>query len=53
MSRSRALPQEFDAARIEALAASVGRPAYQRTTLYKRVHAAGTRSRPPASVTGP
>jgi FO synthase len=29
--------QEFDAARMAALAHSIGRPAYQRTTLYRRV----------------
>ncbi len=39
--------QEFDAARIEALAAGIGRPAYQRTTLYQRI---GTAARPPRAV---
>ncbi|MBS0578080.1 MAG: 5-amino-6-(D-ribitylamino)uracil--L-tyrosine 4-hydroxyphenyl transferase CofH [Proteobacteria bacterium] len=29
--------QEFDARRLEALAASIGRPAYQRSTLYRRI----------------
>jgi FO synthase len=38
--------QEFDAQRIEALAAGIGRPAYQRTTLYKRIGTAGTVRRP-------
>jgi FO synthase len=33
--------QEFDAARIVALAAGIGRPARQRTTLYRRLPAAG------------
>ena len=42
--------QEFDAARIAALAASIGRPAYQRTTLYRRVSgaAAEARRQPPS-----
>ncbi len=38
--------QEFDAARIEALAQGIARPAYQRTTLYKRAGAAGVPRRP-------
>ncbi len=38
--------QEFDAQRIEALAREIGRPAYQRTTLYRRVGAAGAPRRP-------
>jgi FO synthase len=29
--------QEFDATRMAAVAHSIGRPAYQRTTLYRRV----------------
>jgi FO synthase len=33
--------QEFDAARIVALASGIGRPARQRTTLYRRVAAGG------------
>ncbi len=37
--------QEFDAERIAALAAGIGRPAYQRTTLYRRVSAAAAESR--------
>ena len=38
--------QEFDAARIQALAASVGRPARQRTTLYRHLTGPGAASRP-------
>ena len=38
--------QEFDAQRIEALAREIGRPAYQRTTLYRRVGASGVPRRP-------
>ena len=34
--------QEFDAAHIVALARSIGRPAYQRSTLYRRVASAAT-----------
>ena len=44
--------QEFDAAHIEALAASIGRPACQRTTLYKRVRSAKSRPGAPASAAG-
>jgi FO synthase len=40
--------QEFDAARITALARSIGRPAYQRSTLYRRLAgAAGALHRHP------
>jgi FO synthase len=45
--------QEFNAASIEALAAGAGRPAYQRTTLYKRVRAAKSRTGAPASAAVP
>jgi FO synthase len=38
--------QEFDAARMAQLAAALGRPLYQRTTLYRRV------GEPPASARG-
>jgi len=38
--------QEFDAARMAALAASLARPLYQRTTLYQRVAAPAARARP-------
>jgi FO synthase len=38
--------QEFDAGRIAALAASIGRPIYQRTTLYQRVAAPAPSARP-------
>ncbi|HUA89477.1 MAG TPA: 5-amino-6-(D-ribitylamino)uracil--L-tyrosine 4-hydroxyphenyl transferase CofH, partial [Steroidobacteraceae bacterium] len=38
--------QEFDAARIQALAAGVGRPARQRTTLYRHLTGPGAASRP-------
>jgi FO synthase len=38
--------QEFDAARMAALAASLGRPLYQRTTLYQRVAVPCPRARP-------
>ncbi|HEY1491904.1 MAG TPA: 5-amino-6-(D-ribitylamino)uracil--L-tyrosine 4-hydroxyphenyl transferase CofH [Steroidobacteraceae bacterium] len=38
--------QEFDARRIEALAAGIGRPAYQRTTLYRRIDTRAALHRP-------
>ena len=38
--------QEFDAGRIAALAEGIGRPAYQRTTLYRRVSAGRAQQRP-------
>jgi FO synthase len=37
--------QEFDAGRITALARGIGRPVYQRTTLYRRVAAAAVSAR--------
>jgi FO synthase len=42
--------QEFDAQRIEALAKGIGRPAYQRTTLYKRIGTAGAPRRPVSAL---
>jgi FO synthase len=44
--------QEFDAARIVQLAHALGRPSYQRTTLYRRVTAAALRA-PAASLREP
>jgi FO synthase len=41
--------QEFDAARMAALAASIGRPVYQRTTLYRQVETSTQEPRPPLS----
>ena len=35
--------QEFDAAQMQALARRIGRPARQRTTLYRRMPAAAPR----------
>jgi FO synthase len=41
--------QEFDAARMAALAASIGRPVYQRTTLYRQVDTSTQEPRLPLS----
>ncbi len=38
--------QEFDAQRIEALAGGLGRPAFQRSTLYRRIDTAAPLHRP-------
>ena len=42
--------QEFDAQRIEALAHEIGRPCYQRTTLYRRIATAARRPALPLSA---
>jgi FO synthase len=44
--------QEFDAARIVALAAGIGRPARQRTTLYRRARSAAANAAPAAAQPG-